>query len=320
MKLRDDQRYKNEEEGESSDWEDETADAGMLDSNLGFGSPIEEAYLIVLGGSRIGAMAQIQSGMVIGRGDRADFRTPDDGVSRLHLRLTKTREGILAEDLQSRNGTYVNGQRVTSVLLKDGDKIRIGSTTILKFSYADKLEESFQREMYNAALRDPLTQTYNRRYFNEQLESEFYYAIRHHSDLSLILIDIDHFKKINDAYGHLTGDAVLAGLTTAIKKLIRCEDLLTRYGGEEFALLCRWTSGHIGLSIANRIRTFIEQAQLVPSIPELKVAISAGVASLPENIINTPQAFFDAADKALYQAKRLGRNRVCMFDAQLSSP
>jgi diguanylate cyclase (GGDEF)-like protein len=264
-------------------------------------------------------MIKVQAGMTIGRSVRADFRTPDDGVSRLHVKIESAPEGgMMAQDMGSRNGTFVNGAKIDKVALRDGDKIRIGSTTILKFSYADRLDESFQQQMYNAALRDPLTQIYNRRHFDEQLNSEFSYAVRHGFPLALIMMDLDHFKLVNDTHGHLAGDTVLVGLADILINSTRQEDLFARYGGEEFALLCRGTTAPVSFSIANRIRRMMEQAILVPELPDMRVTLSAGVAGIPDAAIGTSQELIEAADRALYRAKELGRNRVCIYDAELA--
>jgi len=301
------------------DWDDETHAVAFDDAALDELQQENTAYLIVINGSRVGSMVKVTDGMTIGRGSTADFRTPDDGVSRMHVCIEGAAEGGLrARDMKSSNGTYVNGARVEAVVLKDGDKIRIGSTTILKFSYADRLEESFQQQMYNAALRDPLTQIFNRRHFDEQLQSEFSYAQRHGFPLSLIMLDLDRFKAVNDTHGHLTGDTVLVGMADILVSCTRQEDLFARYGGEEFVLLCRGTAGPVSFSIANRIRQQLERAILVSDLPELHVTLSAGVAGIPDPAVGTPQALVDAADKALYRAKDLGRNRVCLFDAELS--
>lgn len=280
-------------------------------------SKTEEAYIIVLSGNRMGAMVKVGHEITVGRSERADFQIPDEGVSRVHARLTKTPDGgVCIEDLNSRNGTFVNNIRVGPPhLLQDGDKIRIGTTTILKFSYQDQVEETFQLNMYNAALRDSLTQLHNRRYFSERLETEFSFSSRHRSPLCMVLFDVDHFKQVNDTYGHSTGDLVLVGLAKAVKRLVRMEDLFARYGGEEFALLCRGTNCETGFKIADRIRATIEQTNLVPSRPEVKVTVSAGVAATPDQGIDTSSVLIQAADKALYQAKRTGRNRVCIFVA-----
>ena len=278
----------------------------------------DQAYLIVLAGSRVGNMVKVTDGLTIGRGPRAGFQTLDEGVSRSHVRIVENEiGGLFAEDLGSRNGTFVNGQRIKRWQLQDGDKIQIGSTTILKFSYADKLEESFQQQMYDAALRDPLTQIYNRRHFDEQFDAEFAYAVRHLVPLSLIMMDLDHFKQVNDSYGHPVGDTVLRAVAQILIKSTRKEDLFARYGGEEFALLCRDTSNLKAFSVANRIRQNVEQAVMVPELPDFTVTVSAGVAGVPDGSLTSARDLLAAADKALYQAKALGRNRVFLYDPDM---
>jgi diguanylate cyclase (GGDEF)-like protein len=300
-------------------WEDETKLVHFSTSQPG-GSAAEgdQAYLIVLAGSRVGTMVKVTDGLTIGRGARAGFQTLDEGVSRSHVRITEDDQGNLyAEDQGSRNGTYVNGDLIQRVQLKDGDKIQIGSTTILKFSYADRLEESFQQQMYDAALRDPLTQIFNRRHFDEQFLVEFSYSVRHLVPLSLIMMDLDHFKLVNDRHGHPVGDSVLVSLAEILVRSTRKEDIFARYGGEEFALLCRDTSNLKAYSVANRIRRAVEQATMVADIPELKITVSAGVAGIPDASITSAEELLEAADKALYQAKALGRNRVYLYDPDM---
>lgn len=273
-----------------------------------------QAYLTVLSGSRLGEMVQVSDQMTIGRADDADLQVRDDGVSRLHARLSVGADGsVEIADLGSRNGTHVNGKRVERATLADGDKILIGSLTILKFAFADKAEESFQQQMYNSALRDPLTGLYNRRFLENQIEAEFSYAVRHQTSLSVVLLDIDHFKSVNDTYGHPVGDRVLVGLASLLKGAIRTEDLAARFGGEEFVLVCRGIPATVARNVIDRIRRTVERSSLVPDEPARRVTISAGVASVPDPRIASATALVDSADQALYRAKHEGRNRVVVF-------
>jgi two-component system, cell cycle response regulator len=272
----------------------------------------EQAYLIVLSGSRMGSMVRVSDGMTIGRGNKATFQVNDDGVSRFHVKLTVEPDGsVAAEDLSSRNGTFINGEKIARVVLKDGDKIQMGVTTILKFSYADEFDEAFQQRMYEAAIRDPLTGIYNRRYLNEQMANEFAYSQRHRVPVGLIIFDIDHFKLVNDQHGHPVGDEVLVSLTRVIARCTRAEDLFARYGGEEFALVCRESDAETCLAIADRLRATVAENARALSVPDLRITLSGGVASHPTPGIESPEQLFEAADRALYQAKALGRNRVC---------
>ena len=204
------------------------------------------AYLVVLAGSNVGETHRLEGGdLVMGRGMNANIRLRDDGVSRRHAKLLVRDGEIVVEDLGSANGTIVNGALVTRRALADGDKIRLGTGTILRFGYHDQVEERFQQQMYDAALRDGLTHAFNKRYFLDRLESEFAFAKRHASTLSVLMFDVDHFKRVNDTHGHLAGDVVLVRLAEIARGCIRSEDVLARWGGEEFVILCR------GIPLAN---------------------------------------------------------------------
>ena len=271
------------------------------------------AYLVVLAGSNVGEAHRLEGPeTVIGRAMNTTLRLNDDGISRRHCRLLQLGGKIIIEDLGSVNGTLVNGDMVSHVELKDGDKIRLGSYTILKFTYQDKLDEKFQQQMYDAALRDGLTRVYNKKFFLDRLDTEFAYAKRHRSMLSLVMFDVDHFKRINDTYGHLAGDAVLVRLADITQSMIRTEDALARYGGEEFAVICRGIPLLNAGILGERLRAAVEQAAFEFQGQRLPVTISVGVAALPEAPAATPQELISHADSSLYEAKKTGRNRVCI--------
>ena len=172
--------------------------------------------------------------------------------------------------------------------------------------------------MYEAAVRDALTRVYNRRHFVERLASEVAYARRHRSPLSLLMIDIDHFKRINDGHGHPAGDYVLATLGQIMLAAVRAEDIVARYGGEEFAILCRGTPPMSALQLAERLRRGVEShAFVVPRQADFRDA---------ERRHRDVRRLTDCgavprreADGALYEAKQTGRNRVVLqhpIDAQ----
>ncbi len=213
------------------------------------------AYVLMMSGSNLGELHKlVQDRVVIGRGDKADIRLVDDGISREHIRLVQEDGQFWVEDLGSTNGTYCNGERVERRALVEGDKILLGSTTILKFTFQDRLEEAFQRQMAESALRDGLTRAYNKRYFTERLELEVAHSLRHGSPLSLVFIDIDHFKQINDVHGHPTGDQVLAQLATLIMSMLDEDEVFARYGGEEFAIIARGTGTREAAALSERVR------------------------------------------------------------------
>lgn len=271
------------------------------------------AYLVVLQGTNVGEMHKIDGPeVVIGRAVSATVRLNDDGISRRHCRVLSIGGQVIIEDLGSANGTLVNGEMVQHHALKEGDKIRLGATTTLKFTYQDKLDESFQQQMIDAALRDGLTRTYNKKFFQDRLETEFAYAKRHKSMLSLVMFDVDYFKRVNDNYGHLAGDAVLVHLARITQATIRTEDVLARYGGEEFAVICRGIALLNAGVLEERIRARVEQENFDYQGTRLPVTISVGVAALPEANVALASELVRDADSALYEAKRSGRNRVCL--------
>ncbi|AKU95223.1 response regulator/GGDEF domain protein [Labilithrix luteola] len=273
----------------------------------------QHAYVVVLQGSNVGEMFKIEGPeTVIGRAMTVQVRLNDDGISRRHCRVLQIGGQVIIEDLGSANGTLVNGEMVQHQALNDGDKIRLGATTMLKFTYQDKLDETFQQQMYDAALRDGLTRTYNKKFFLDRLETEFSYSKRHRTMLSLVMFDVDHFKRINDTYGHLAGDAVLVLLARTAQATVRQEDVLARYGGEEFAIICRGTPLLNAGVFAERLRMAVEQTSFEYGGVRLPVNISVGVTALPEVNVNSPVELIAHCDEALYEAKRSGRNRVCM--------
>jgi two-component system cell cycle response regulator len=271
------------------------------------------ACLIMLSGNNVGQVYPLdRDSTLIGRDAAADIQLMDAGISRRHAQIVANQDGsYMLTDAGSRNGTFANNRRIDGPHhLTDGDKVQVGVMTILKFSYGDDLEASYAQRMYDAALRDDLTGVFNRRYLGERLESEFSFSRRHGRALSLLLIDLDHFKQVNDNYGHLVGDQVLRDTAQRVQSIIRAEDVLARYGGEEFCVLCRDTDLMKASILAERIR---HQTAATPHRSDqgpLLVTVSIGVVSIPDAQIETSEEFVDAADEALYQAKGAGRNCV----------
>jgi diguanylate cyclase (GGDEF)-like protein len=292
-------------------WDDDTKTA-VKDE---LGPPVirdrERAYLIVLAGVSVGEMYHLEGEkVVIGRGGQADIQVVDEGISRRHALIEHHSGTMRIRDLGSTNGTFCNGERVNEHTLADGDKIQVGSMTILKFTFHDSLEETFQRQMYESALRDGLTKTFNKKYFLDRLTSEFAYALRHQTPLSLVMLDVDHFKNINDTHGHLAGDYVLATLAQVVADTIRQEDVFARYGGEEFAVICRGTDLAGAQRFAERLRRLVDAHQFLYGDTLIKVTVSVGVATLLHDHMRDAMELISASDDALYQAKRAGRNRM----------
>ena len=273
----------------------------------------DQAYLIVISGPHVGKMFKVdQSEATVGRSSKADMYVNDVGISRRHARLVAYGNDVFVEDMESANGTYLNGDRVKRrVQLEDGDKITLGSTTILKFTYHDRLDETFQKQMFDAALRDGLTGAYNKNFMLNHLNTELAFALRHGTPLSVIMFDVDHFKPVNDTYGHLAGDAILKRLAEISMSTLRADDIFARYGGEEFTIVSRGTTQERAAIIAERLRQIIDKTDFIFDGQHIPITVSLGVAGLPDTPAQTTDDLIGAADAPLYQAKNSGRNRVC---------
>jgi two-component system, cell cycle response regulator len=277
----------------------------------------DQAYLIVLAGSAVGEMFKLShKPTIIGRGPTAHVRMIDEGVSREHCEIRFESNNLILHDLGSTNGTFCQGARVDRHVLEEGDKILVGSNTVLKFTYHDSLDEVFSRQMYETALRDDLTKTFNKKYFTDRLESEFAFATRTRAPLSLVAFDLDHFKAVNDTYGHLAGDEVLAAVGRIVAALIRAEDVFARVGGEEFAVICRGAHSAQAQTVAERMRNAVKKHAFSSDGKSFPVTISAGTATAPDAKITDAPALIAAADQALYEAKRSGRDRVCVWQPE----
>jgi diguanylate cyclase (GGDEF)-like protein len=269
--------------------------------------------LVVLAGAQPGALIPVDGEeLVLGRGRGLSVRFEDNGLSRHHARIFRRDRHWMIEDLGSTNGTWVAGHPLTEPhRIEEGDRIQVGSTVLLKATLHDAAEQEVARQMYESAVKDPLTRVYNRRYADERLASELAFALRHGAPLSVLLLDVDHFKRINDALGHAGGDAVLRVLGATLQRMVRVEDVVARWGGEEFVVLARGIDGRSALIFAERIRRLVAALSIPWDADRLRVTVSVGVATCsPAKRFHSAEALVEAADRALYRAKAAGRNRV----------
>jgi diguanylate cyclase (GGDEF)-like protein len=270
-------------------------------------------YLIIIAGTHVGELHKVEKKRsTIGRSVCADIRIVDEGISREHVELLVDGEHVSIRDLGSTNGTFRNGERIEAGEIADGDKISLGSTTILKFSFQDGVDQAYQQRLYLSAVRDGLTQVLKREFFLERLDGEVAFSVRHASPLALILWDLDRFKEVNDLHGHHAGDLVLTATARAVSRVIRGEDFFGRYGGEEFVLACRATPPDRALRIAERLRNAIGKTIVDIGATSLQVTASFGVATCPSPGISSSSELIAAADTGMYKAKALGRNRVAI--------
>jgi diguanylate cyclase (GGDEF)-like protein len=267
------------------------------------------AALVMIYGTDLGRRYSLEKPeMVIGRSSKCDIQVDHESVSRMHAKILLDGEAPLIKDLGSTNGTLVNDQPVREARLSNQDYVKIGRT-IFKFLSGNNVENLYHDEIYRLTTVDGLTQIYNKRYFQETLDREMSRCQRYGRDLSLVLFDIDHFKQINDTFGHLTGDFVLKELAAVVKANIRREDFLARYGGEEFAIVLPEIDRQKAVVAAEKIRGLVFEHAFVCNEERIQVAISLGVAAFDAQMASLEE-FLRLADKNLYEAKSQGRNRV----------
>src|SRR6202521_1963809 len=216
--------------------------------------------------------------LVLGRGGDCDIRISDHSVSRRHARIQHCADGYYAVDLQSTNGTYVNDVPAPMYKLKDGDYLRVGNC-IYRFLIGGNVEAEYHEEIYRLTIMDALTETFNKRYFIEFLDREIARSARYQRALSLIMIDIDRFKVINDDLGHLGGDFTLREISARIKGSIRKEELFARYGGEEVAAVLPETPCDGAVILAERLVAVIGRTQFQFEDRFYNVTVSAGIAT-----------------------------------------
>jgi two-component system cell cycle response regulator len=267
------------------------------------------SYLVMIYGEYLGRRYSIKDQeLTIGRAPDCNIQLVDDCVSRLHCRVHAGTDGAVISDLESTNGTYVNGTAVSARPLRDGDRVKVGRS-IFKFLTGDNIEHAYHEEIYRLKTVDGLTGAFNKRYFDENLDRELCRFFRYSRPLSLLMMDIDFFKKVNDEYGHLAGDRVLSQLGLLISTNVRKEDIFSRYGGEEFALLMPEMELQEAIAMAQHLRKLVADAHFDFEGLDLPVTISIGVAEA-DSSMNVPDDFVRVADELLYKAKQGGRNRV----------
>jgi two-component system, cell cycle response regulator len=256
----------------------------------------------------LGKRIELSGGdLVIGRGDDVDLSLPSESVSRRHARIYRDGAAYRVDDLDSTNGTYVNDRLKETAVLRRGDQIKVGDT-ILKYLTGDDVENQFHEAFRRLAMHDGLTDIYNKRYFLDSLRSEISRADRHERPLALILFDIDHFKRINDDYGHLAGDAILKEMAARVSAQIRPSDVFARYGGEEFVIMLPDTPIDGAHAVAEKLRRSIETRQFTFEGSRISVTSSFGVAQHSRGLDDVE--LIRLADERLYRAKRRGRNQV----------
>lgn len=270
-----------------------------------------ESCLVMIAGPFLGKKYPLidEDEFTVGRDDKNFIVIDMDNVSRRHAQVVHRGGKFFVNDLGSTNGTYLNDEELLeAVPLRTGDHIKVGGS-IFKFLTGGNIETQYHEEIYRLTICDGLTQVFNKRYFLEYLEREMGRCHRYNRSLSLIMLDIDHFKSINDTNGHLAGDHVLRELGALLKPKIRREECFARYGGEEFAVVMPEAGGENARKFAEKIRKLVADHHFAFEGKDIAVTISLGVADLTGDMTE-PLQFIKVADANLYKAKKQGRNRT----------
>jgi two-component system cell cycle response regulator len=283
------------------------------------GNPLDlvrdRGVLVRLDGDASGEVLSLpREPILVGRSSRAHVHIAEPSVSREHARVVYEYGAYYVVDGGSQNGTSVAGRRVMRAELRDGDLVQFGQRATYRFSLMDQTQEQVMRRLYESSTRDPLTGADNRRNMDSRLQSEIAFAERHKRPLSVILFDIDFFKRVNDQHGHPAGDEVLKSVSKVARGQLRTEDAFARYGGEEFVIVLRDTALREAALVAERVRERIAKTEVEIGGTSLAVTISAGCASLSCCLSASTEELVGVADRRLYRAKRGGRNRVIAQD------
>jgi diguanylate cyclase (GGDEF)-like protein len=275
------------------------------------GPASQNGCLIVIYGHEMGRRVHVGTEpLTIGRSPKCEVHIDQESVSRNHCRIRFEDGEFLVGDLGSTNGTYVNDDLVEMHgRLRHGDQLKVGRT-ILKFIVGDDVEVQYHEEIYRLMTTDGLTQLSNKRYFDEMLDREVARAKRYKRTFSLLVFDLDHFKDVNDRFGHLAGDAILRQLGAVLLGRLRVNDVLARIGGEEFALITPEVTLDGATDLAEKINRLIGDTRFEFEGSAVQVTVSVGVAEWQEQYEDAWD-LFKAADDKMYEAKRAGRNQVC---------
>jgi two-component system, cell cycle response regulator len=279
--------------------------------------------LVFLNGDSMSSSVPLErEEVILGRALGADVRLNDFKVSRQHASIStihdaETRETkYLLTDLDSKNGTFINGEQISREWLHNGDKISIGQH-LLRFELLDEIDREYHRQIRRLVTHDDLTGLHSSRSFFSELRRETARSGAEKRAFCVLMLDVDHFKSVNDTYGHLTGSHTLEEIGGCITQNLRAGDVASRFGGEEFSAFLLDAELAQGLVAAERIRVSIEETQFSvirqgKPVDTHQVTVSIGVAAFPTDS-KDPIELVEMADSALYRAKRSGRNRVCAY-------
>ncbi len=245
----------------------------------------------------------------IGRDPNNEVELEDEGVSRRHARLERHGDRTVIMDVGSRNGTLLNDDELDGIVeLKTGDRIKIGST-VFKYLSASDLESVLHEQIFANTITDALTDLKNKRFLNDELAREFSRARRYGRVFSILMIDIDHFKRVNDLHGHQIGDITLREVAGRVVSCLRAQDTAVRYGGEEIVVLLPETKLEDAVAAAERIRRAVANHVLSYRDITVQVTVSIGCSQFDPADVSDAE-LLRRADDRVYAAKEAGRNCV----------
>ncbi len=279
------------------------------------------AFLLVQNGEGAGNRILLNKDIVtIGREKEVDIHLDESGVSRMHAYIQRFNEHeFLIFDKNSTNGTLVNSVEIEKTSLQDQDIIKIGSVK-LKFVSCDSPEQAYYDELYRQTQMDDQLPVYNQHYLLEKIEEALICSRRYHTEMALILFDVDKFREFNGLHGDLAGDTALLQLVKTIKNRIRDADCLCRYAGQIFALVAPHTGKQQAYALAEAIRALVANTPIRYADQAIEITISLGIShysSKQEEQPYTKELLIAQAKKALHQAKQNGKNQSMLFEPNL---
>lgn len=266
--------------------------------------------LVVLSGNEMGLRKRVDGNALIGRDPSADLVLTDAGVSWHHARVEDRGDSFALVDLGSTNGSSVNGVKLRESPLAQGDKLVLGRT-VLRFEVQDPLEQAYDEQVQRMLDVDDLSGLYVRRFFDRELGRLIDAARAKGTRVSLLVMDLDGIKKINDTHGHLFGAYTIGEAGHVIGRVVGSRGIATRFGGDEFCAALTGLDEAEACAVGEEIRAAIAAHTFVREGVRLQPGISIGVGVFPDTA-GDQAALFQRADEALYRAKQGGKNRVSL--------
>lgn len=276
----------------------------------------KKAYIVFLDGMNTGKIIALQDKpIIVGKNRNCDVVVGDDGVSRVHAQIhfVDHRRAVI-QDLGSTNGTFVEGSKIEKAIVTPGEKILFGRRTMAQFVMWDRLEHVYNQELFASCPCDGLTGLHNRKFLKKRMGSDISYARRHHIAYTLLLADVDNFGRINHAFGPYSGDQVLVSLSQTLDNMVRSEDVVGRFGCDEFAVLAQGIDRDGGMRLAHRIRAEAENLKIraVNDKKEIiQVTVSIGIATIHPDAVTDRDTLIASATRELTNAKQLDGNQIC---------